>query len=171
MSRLEYLNAKITDPKQALMKIGSWKMKGSKVVFTNGCFDILHQGHVVYLAKAAEMGDKLVVAVNSDNSVRRQQKGPERPINGETSRSIVLAALAFVDLVVVFDADTPLDLIEMLQPDVLVKGADYDPQETDPQSKKYIVGSDFMRQHNGSVQVVDLEEGFSTTSIVKKLKS
>lgn len=170
MSRLEYLNAKIADPEQALMKIGSWKMKGSKVVFTNGCFDILHQGHVVYLAKAAEMGDKLVVAVNSDDSVRRQQKGPERPINSETSRSIVLAALAFVDLVVVFYADTPLELIEMLQPDVLVKGADYDPQETDPGSKKYIVGSDFVRKHNGSVQVVDLEEGFSTTSIVKKLK-
>lgn len=171
MSRLEYLNAKIADPQEALYRINSWKMKGSKIVFTNGCFDILHKGHVVYLAKAAQMGDKLIVAINSDDSVRRQQKGPERPINSEDSRCVVLAALGFVDLVVVFDDNTPLDLIRMLHPDVLVKGADYDPEETDPKSKKYIVGSDFVRQNHGEVRVVDLEDGFSTTSIVEKLKS
>ncbi len=171
MSRLEYLNAKIADPQEAQMKINNWKFKGNKVVFTNGCFDILHKGHVVYLAKAAQMGNKMVVAINSDDSVRRQQKGPERPINSEDSRSIVLAALGFVDLVVVFDANTPQELIEMFNPDVLVKGADYDPNETDSKSKKYIVGSDFVRKNNGSVQVVDLEDGFSTTSIVEKLKS
>lgn len=169
MSRLEYLKAKIADPQEALLKINSWKMKGDQVVFTNGCFDILHQGHVVYLAKAAQMGQKLVVAVNSDNSVRRQQKGPERPINHEESRSLVLAALGFIDLVVVFDAGTPIELIELFNPDILVKGADYDPAETDPKSRKYIVGSDFVRKNGGLVQVVELEEGFSTTSIVNKL--
>lgn len=171
MSRLEYLNAKIVDVSEALFLINGWKMKGDKVVFTNGCFDILHKGHVVYLAKAAQMGNKMVVAINSDDSVRRQGKGPERPINSEDARSVVLAALGFIDLVVIFNSDTPIELIELLNPDVLVKGADYDPEETDPASKKYIVGSDFIRENKGSVQVVALEDGFSTTSIVKKLKS
>lgn len=170
MSRLEYLNNKITDAQQARHLINGWKMKGQKVVFTNGCFDILHQGHVVYLAKAAEMGDRMIVAINSDASIKAQNKGPERPINPQEARSIVLAALGFVDLVVIFDSKTPLDLIEFLQPDVLVKGADYDPEEIDVLSKKYIVGSDFVKKHNGSVKVVELEAGFSTTSIIEKLK-
>lgn len=171
MSRLEYLHAKITDPREALRKISGWKMKGQKVVFTNGCFDILHQGHVTYLAKAAAMGERLVVAVNSDDSVRRLEKGPDRPVNAEVSRCIVLAALGFVDLVVLFDADTPLDMIGLLQPDVLVKGADYDPEEADPASKKYIVGSDLVKGYGGSVRAVALEEGFSTTSILSRIRS
>jgi len=171
MSRLEFLNAKIVDSKEARFWINSWKMKGDTIVFTNGCFDILHKGHVVYLAKAAQLGTRMIVAVNSDASVREQGKGPERPINPEDARATVLAALGFVDLVVVFDAETPLELIRQLHPDVLVKGADYDPQETNPSSKKYIVGSEFMRENNGSVAVIDLEDGFSTTSIVNKLKN
>lgn len=170
MSRLEFLQAKIVDEKSALLIVNQWKMKGNNVVFTNGCFDILHQGHVVYLAKAAQMGQKMVVAVNSDNSVRKQQKGAERPINNEESRCTVLAALGFVDLVVVFDGETPLNLIQQLNPDILVKGADYDPSETDVNSKKYIVGSDVVRENGGSVKVVDLEEGFSTTAIVNRMK-
>ena len=170
MSRLNYLKAKIVDAREAQLLINSWKFKGDKVVFTNGCFDILHQGHVVYLAKAAEMGDKMIVALNSDQSVRNQNKSPERPINPEDSRAIVLAGLGFIDLVVIFDAETPKEIIEFLNPDVLVKGADYDANETDPNSKKYIVGSDFVRKNNGIVQVVELEQGFSTTSIIEKMK-
>jgi len=170
MSRLNYLKAKIVDAREAQLLINSWKFKGDKVVFTNGCFDILHQGHVVYLAKAAEMGNKMIVALNSDQSVRNQNKSPERPINPEDSRAIVLAGLGFIDLVVIFDAETPKEIIEFLNPDVLVKGADYDANETDPSSKKYIVGSDFVRKNNGTVQVVELEQGFSTTSIIEKMK-
>jgi rfaE bifunctional protein nucleotidyltransferase chain/domain len=164
------LKAKIVDAREAQLLINSWKFKGDKVVFTNGCFDILHQGHVVYLAKAAEMGNKMIVALNSDQSVRNQNKSPERPINPEDSRAIVLAGLGFIDLVVIFDAETPKEIIEFLNPDVLVKGADYDANETDPSSKKYIVGSDFVRKNNGTVQVVELEQGFSTTSIIEKMK-
>ncbi len=170
MSRLNYLKAKIVDAREAQLLINRWKFKGDKVVFTNGCFDILHQGHVVYLAKAAEMGNKMIVALNSDQSVRNQNKSPERPINPEDSRAIVLAGLGFIDLVVIFDAETPKEIIEFLNPDVLVKGADYDANETDPSSKKYIVGSDFVRKNNGTVQVVELEQGFSTTSIIEKMK-
>lgn len=164
------MKAKIVDANQALLLINSWKFKGDKIVFTNGCFDILHQGHVVYLAKAAEMGNKMIVALNSDQSVKNQNKSPERPINSEDSRAIVLAGLGFVDLVVIFDAETPKEIIEFLNPDVLVKGADYDPNETDPTNKKYIVGSDFVRKNNGSVQVVELENGFSTTALIEKMK-
>ena len=164
------MKAKIVDANQALLLINSWKFKGDKIVFTNGCFDILHQGHVVYLAKAAEMGNKMIVALNSDQSVKNQNKSPERPINSEDSRAIVLAGLGFVDLVVIFDAETPKEIIEFLNPDVLVKGADYDPNETDPANKKYIVGSDFVRKNNGSVQVVELENGFSTTALIEKMK-
>jgi rfaE bifunctional protein nucleotidyltransferase chain/domain len=164
------LKAKIVDAREAQLLINSWKFKGDKVVFTNGCFDILHLGHVVYLAKAAEMGNKMIVALNSDQSVRNQNKSPERPINPEDSRAIVLAGLGFIDLVVIFDAETPKEIIEFLNPDVLVKGADYEANETDPSSKKYIVGSDFVRKNNGTVQVVELEQGFSTTSIIEKMK-
>lgn len=171
MSRLSYLQNKIVNPEQAARIINIWKMKCEKIVFTNGCFDILHKGHVIYLAKAAELGDRLVVGLNSDNSIKKQNKGAERPINPQEAREIVLAALGFVDLIVIFDADTPIELIEMFNPNVLVKGADYDANETDTTSKKYIVGSDFVRKNNGEVAVVDLEEGFSTTSLINKMKS
>lgn len=171
MSRLTYLQNKIVNAEQAARLINGWKMKGNQVVFTNGCFDILHQGHVVYLAKAAELGDRLVIGLNSDSSIKKQNKGAERPINQQEARETVLGALGFVDLIVIFDTDTPLDLIETFNPNILVKGADYDPNETDPKSKKYIVGSDFVRKNNGIVSVVDLEEGFSTTNLIQKMKS
>ncbi len=170
MSRLNYLEQKISSPETAKMRVGSWKMKNDKIVFTNGCFDILHKGHVTYLAKAAELGNKLVVALNTDASVKRQGKGENRPINDEQARLTVLAALAFVDLVILFDEDTPYELIRELEPDVLVKGADYDPEVSDPSDKKYIVGSDLVKQLGGSVQVIDLEAGFSTTAIINKAK-
>ncbi len=169
MSRISYIQTKIVDLETAKRRVLAWQSRGEKVVFTNGCFDLLHKGHVTYLAKAAEMGQHLVVALNTDESVRRQGKGPERPINAEDARALVLAALGFVDLVVFFDNDTPIQEIQALLPDVLVKGADYNPDQTDASQKDYMVGSDVVRAHGGEVKVVELEAGFSTTSLVKKL--
>lgn len=151
-------------------QIKQWKSLGQKVVFTNGVFDILHVGHVDYLTKAQALGDRLVVGLNSDASVRRLNKGPERPLNPEAARKQVLEALRCVDLVIVFDNDTPLDLILDLQPDVLVKGGDYDPLETNPDAKTYLVGSKEVVQWGGSAQVIALVDGFSTTSLVEKLR-
>ena len=170
MSRLSYLENKIVGLEHARQLVSQWKLKNQKVVFTNGCFDILHRGHVTYLAKSAELGDKLIVALNTDRSVREQGKGEDRPINEELSRALILAALGFVDLIVFFDDNTPIKEIEYLNPSVLVKGADYDPEEKDPNSKKYIVGSDFVRKNGGEVKVIDLVEGFSTTAIVERLR-
>lgn len=170
MSRLSFLENKIVGLEHAKQLVEQWRLKSNKVVFTNGCFDILHKGHVTYLAKSAELGDKLIVALNTDRSVKEQEKGEDRPVNSETSRAIVLAALGFVDLIIFFDDKTPIKEIEFLLPDILVKGADYDPYETDSSSKKYIVGSDIVRKNGGEVKVIDLVEGFSTTSIVERLK-
>jgi rfaE bifunctional protein nucleotidyltransferase chain/domain len=170
MSRLEYLESKIVSMEDAKRLIAMWHLKSDKVVFTNGCFDILHKGHVTYLAKAAELGKRLIVAINTDKSVKQQGKGDDRPINSEDARAIVLAALGFVDLVVFFDDQTPQRLIEFLVPDVLVKGADYDPNVTDSHSKKYIVGSEIVLKNGGEVVAIQLVEGFSTTSILNKLK-
>lgn len=170
MTRVEYVHHKMVSLEEAKMRVESWKLKNQKIGFTNGCFDILHQGHVTYLAQSSEYANRLIVGINTDDSVRRQGKGPERPINDEVSRALVLASLGFVDLVVLFDEDTPFNLIEALQPDVLLKGADYDPNEMDSSSKKYIVGSDLIRKNNGKVVAVPLVEGFSTTAILEKLK-
>jgi rfaE bifunctional protein nucleotidyltransferase chain/domain len=170
-TRLQHLQQKIVDHDTALKRMKMWKMKTDKIVFTNGCFDILHTGHVSYLAEAAELGDRLVVALNTDSSVKRQGKGEDRPVNKEDARATVLAALGYVDLVVFFDKDTPIDLITKLQPDILVKGADYDPNEQDVTAKTYIVGSKEVRAYGGSVEAIPLVEGFSTTGIIAKLKS
>ncbi|MGV6862039.1 MAG: D-glycero-beta-D-manno-heptose 1-phosphate adenylyltransferase [Putridiphycobacter sp.] len=147
------------------------KQSGKKIVFTNGCFDILHKGHVEYLAQAADKGDILVVGLNSDDSVRRQGKGEERPINKIEARQTILSALFFVDFVVEFDDETPINLIEKIKPDVLIKGGDYDPCETNVKSKTYIVGKDIVESYGGKVEVINLVEGFSTTKIVNQLKS
>ena len=170
MSRLHAIESKIVTLEEAKRRMATWHIKGAKVVFTNGCFDILHKGHVTYLAKSAGLGDQLVVGINSDDSVRRLEKGNDRPINTETARAFVLASLGVVDMVVLFTEDTPEALIHALAPDVLVKGADYDPNETDATAKTYIVGSDFVRKNGGEVCVVDIVEGFSTTGIVTKMK-
>lgn len=170
MSRLSYLENKIVSIEEAKRLVRLWQMKGEKIVFTNGCFDILHKGHVTYLAKSADLGNRMVVALNTDNSVREQGKGDDRPINSEDARAIVLAGLGFVDLIIFFNEQTPINCIEELLPDVLVKGADYDPNETDSKSKKYIVGSDIVRANGGEVKVIDLVDGFSTTSILSKIK-
>ena len=166
--RLKYVTSKISDITTTRRTMEGWRLKGDSVVFTNGCFDILHKGHVTYLAKAASLGNRLVVALNTDDSVRRQGKDSNRPINPEDARSMVLASLGFVDAIVFFDEDTPLNVINALEPDVLVKGADYDPNETDPNSKKYIVGSKEVRSNGGEVHAIDLVDGFSTTSIIEK---
>ena len=132
-----------------------------KIVFTNGCFDILHAGHVTYLAKARQMGDLLVVGLNSDASVRRL-KGPERPVNDQNARALLLAALEVVDYVTFFEEDTPYNLICKVKPDLLIKGGDYNVDN--------IVGADFVRQHGGQTCTIPLVEGFSTTSIIDHLK-
>jgi rfaE bifunctional protein nucleotidyltransferase chain/domain len=171
MSKIDFLRSRIVTLEEAQRKIGIWRMKEETIVFTNGCFDILHKGHVTYLAKAADLGNRLVVGINSDASVRNQGKGEERPINPEDARQTLLASLTFVDLVILFEGDTPEALIQALVPDILVKGADYDPSERDKNARKYIIGSDIVRAHGGQVAVIDLEEGFSTTGIIKKLRS
>jgi rfaE bifunctional protein nucleotidyltransferase chain/domain len=169
--RLRFIEDKIVDHDQAKQKIAAWRMKNDNIVFTNGCFDILHKGHVSYLAEAASRGSRLIVALNTDGSVKRQGKGDDRPVNKEDARAVVLAALGFVDLVVFFDDDTPIDVIKELNPDILVKGADYDPNETDSNCKTYIVGSDHVKAAGGEVIAIPLVEGFSTTGIINKLKS
>lgn len=133
------------------------------VVFTNGCFDILHRGHVTYLAQARSLGASLVVGVNSDASVKRQGKGDDRPINNEANRMAVLAALEAVSLVVVFDEDTPIKLIEAVQPDVLVKGGDW--------TVDRIVGADVVKAKGGSVHSIPFLFDTSTTATLKKIRS
>ena len=140
----------------------SHELHRQKVVFTNGCFDVLHFGHVHYLLEAKKLGDILVVGLNSDNSVRRL-KGPARPINGENERAFVLAALSFVDYITVFEEDTPLNLIKIVQPDVLVKGGDY--------ALDQIVGADFVSQNGGIVTTIPFVEGYSSSRIIDQLKT
>ncbi len=137
------------------------RSKGQKVVFTNGCFDILHPGHVSYLEKASRMGDVLVVGLNSDASVRAI-KGKDRPINKERDRAYVLSALSFVDYVTIFGEDTPELIIKKLKPDVLVKGGDW--------KIKDIVGGDFVKSRGGRVVSIKFLKGYSTSSLIKKLR-
>lgn len=139
-----------------------WHEAGETVVFSNGCFDILHLGHIDYLEKAGQLGSKLVIGINSDSSVQRL-KGPQRPVQPEQARARMLAALAFVDAVVLFEEDTPLQLIETLRPHVLVKGNDYTIDK--------IVGADFVLSNGGAVKTIPLVEGYSTTRIIDKIRS
>jgi D-beta-D-heptose 7-phosphate kinase/D-beta-D-heptose 1-phosphate adenosyltransferase len=136
--------------------------RGLKVVFTNGCFDLLHRGHVRYLEEARARGDALIVGVNTDASVRRLNKEGARPVNSEANRAAVLAALACVDRVVLFDEDTPLELITALKPDVLVKGGDYRPEE--------IVGREVVLARGGRVEVIPFIPGYSTSSLLARIR-
>ena len=154
------LSAKIKNNETLARTIANLKAKGKKAVFTNGCFDIIHVGHVDYLSKARKMGDILVIGLNSDASVRRL-KGVGRPLNKERDRAIVLSALSFVDYVTIFSEDTPDRLIRKLKPDILVKGGDW--------QMKDIVGASFVKSYGGKVATVPFVEGFSTTSIIKKM--
>lgn len=160
---------KIFSVEEMILQAKKWRSENEEVVFTNGCFDILHKGHVTYLAKARDKGTRLIIGLNTDHSVQRLEKGNNRPVNKEDSRALVLASLQFVDGIVLFDNDTPVELITSLQPDVLVKGADYDPNETNANNEKYIVGSDIVKNYGGRVEVIDLVAGFSTTSAIKRM--
>ena len=149
MDYLPFIEKKIAyTAKEAENTLSLWRFKDDKIVFTNGCFDILHRGHIEYLAKAASLGTKLVIGLNTDASVKRL-KGDSRPINDENARALLLASLVFVDKVILFDTDTPRDLIDFVQPDVLVKGGDYKPEE---------------------IVTLDFVEGYSTTSLIEKMK-
>jgi rfaE bifunctional protein nucleotidyltransferase chain/domain len=141
-------------------KIKNWQLEGNKVVFTNGVFDLVHIGHLSYLAKSAELGHKLVVGVNADSSVKRI-KGDDRPINDQNSRVALLAALLFIDAVILFEEDTPLNLIKALMPDILVKGADY--------AIENIVGGKEVIANGGEVKTINFIEGYSSTNIIKKI--
>jgi rfaE bifunctional protein nucleotidyltransferase chain/domain len=171
MSYNSKLSKKIVSAKDINRLMNVERFHSKKIVFTNGCFDILHRGHVEYLTKARDLGNVLVLGLNTDASVKRQNKSPERPINTQEARAVILAALECVDYIVYFDEDTPYELIKLVQPDVLAKGADYDANETDTSSKKYVVGSDIVRAKGGKVATIDLSEGFSTTGLIHKLKS
>lgn len=168
MDRLDYITEKIVSTEEAKRRISMWHMRNDVVCFTNGCFDILHLGHITYLAKAASLGKRLIVAVNSDDSVRLLNKAPNRPINNEQARMLVVAALGCVDLVVVFNEQTPFELINELLPDILIKGADYDAEETNKNHPKYIVGSDVVKANGGKVETISFLEGYSTTAILEK---
>jgi rfaE bifunctional protein nucleotidyltransferase chain/domain len=160
MNKLEKITSKILDREELRRACSVWSFKNKKVVFTNGCFDILHLGHVEYLAKAAMLGDILLIGINSDSSVHRL-KGNSRPINDEHSRSMVLASLEFVTHVVLFDEETPYELIKTIQPDILVKGKDYTVDQ--------IVGHDIVQAKGGKVETIELTPGYSTTSIEQKI--
>ena len=161
MSQLNNISNKLLSLEELLLKLPTWKREG-KIVFTNGCFDILHLGHLDYLDKASELGHKLIVGLNTDASVKRL-KGASRPVNNEQARAMVLASLAIVDAVVLFKEDTPYELIQRIVPNVLVKGSDYSVEE--------IVGHDIVLENGGSVIPINLLEGYSTTSIIEKMQN
>lgn len=162
--------SQVISKEQATGLAGEWAKQGLRVVFTNGVFDILHRGHVDYLESSRALGDKLIVGLNNDASVKRLGKGEERPINLEEARARVLSALRCVDAVVIFGEDTPLELIRAIKPAILVKGGDYDPAERDPNSTRFMVGSEEVLSHGGEVIAIPLTEGYSTTGIVRKLR-
>lgn len=162
MNHTDQILDKIISIEEAQKRVKQWQNEGDKVVFSNGCFDILHQGHVIYLSKAASLGQKMVLGLNTDASVSRL-KGPNRPLNDQKARAILLAALGFIDAVVYFEEDTPYELIKAVQPDFLVKGNDY--------NAKDIVGYDIVTGRGGEVVTIELEEGFSTSNVIDKIKA
>jgi D-glycero-beta-D-manno-heptose 1-phosphate adenylyltransferase len=163
MKKIEIIQNKIISNMDDLKRqIAYWRFHEKKIVFTNGCFDILHHGHIDYLTKAADLGNALIVGLNTDHSVSRI-KGDSRPVQDEYSRALILASLHFVDAVVFFDEDTPYELIRQIQPDVLVKGSDYKAEE--------IVGNDIVSEKGGEVITVDFLEGFSTSEIIGKIRN
>jgi D-glycero-beta-D-manno-heptose 1-phosphate adenylyltransferase len=161
MQNLEKIENKIMDTENLSFKLAFWKFKNQKIVFTNGCFDILHRGHIQYLSMAADLGNQLIIGLNTDNSVKRL-KGSGRPIQDEKSRAIQLAALSFVSAVVLFEDDTPYNLIKIINPDFLVKGSDYKPED--------IVGYDIIKKNGGEICTIDFVEGYSTSDLIEKIK-
>jgi rfaE bifunctional protein nucleotidyltransferase chain/domain len=159
--QLELIEEKIISRDNIGKQVKLWKFLNNRIVFTNGCFDILHRGHIEYLAAAADLGSKLIIGLNSDASVGRL-KGPERPINAFQDRALALAALRFTDAIVEFDEDTPLNLIRLIKPDFLVKGGDYTHSE--------IVGASDVEANGGEIVIISFTEGYSTTSFLKKIQ-
>ncbi|MDB5020757.1 MAG: D-beta-D-heptose 1-phosphate adenosyltransferase [Pedobacter sp.] len=155
------LSDKIVSLSKLSSKLDEWRSAKKRIVFTNGCFDLLHAGHIAYLTDAAALGDILVLGLNSDRSVQRI-KGPERPINDEKTRSAVLAGMFFIDAIVFFDEDTPLNVIKTVLPDVLVKGGDYKIED--------IVGAQETVENGGEVQVLTFLPGYSSTAIIDKIR-
>ena len=160
--KLNKLKAKIFNIKDLSQIINEWRLNGDKIVFTNGCFDLIHLGHLEILARSADLGDKLIVGLNSDMSIKKI-KGSSRPIIEEDSRAKQLAAIEFIDAVILFNEDTPYDLINILKPDVLTKGGDY--------KKNDIVGNQLINKEQGDVVIIPLTQGYSTTSILEKIKN
>ena len=162
MTNLEIIKQKIVSLEQLKRNIAVWRMKDMKIVFTNGCFDILHHGHIDYLSKASDLGDVLIIGVNSDSSVKKLDKGANRPIQNENDRALILSSLQFVEAIIIFNEDTPLELIKAIRPDVLVKGGDWKPEQ--------IAGADVVKAKGGEVVIIPFVEGYSTTDIEKRIK-
>lgn len=161
MSHLNKLNNKIYSLEELENKVNAWKQAGEDVVFTNGCFDIIHRGHIEVLAQTADLGDRLIIGLNSDSSIQKL-KGEDRPIIDEQARAILLAALSFVDAVILFPEGTPINLISTLLPDVLAKGGDYEIET--------IVGHEIVQNNGGKVILVPFVDGFSSTTIIDIIK-
>jgi rfaE bifunctional protein nucleotidyltransferase chain/domain len=155
-------SAKIVSRAQLARRLAAPRRRDRRIVFTNGCFDLIHRGHVRYLRAAKRLGDVLVVGVNSDASARRLEKGPGRPLNRARDRAEVLAALEMVDYVTIFAEDTPYALIRVVEPDVLVKGGDW--------KAANIVGADLVRARGGTVKSLPFAKGYSTTSLIRKMR-
>lgn len=162
MSHLNIIKTKLYTLDLLKLKIEEWNMAGEKIVFSNGCFDILHMGHIEILAKAADLGDRLIVGLNSDTSIQKL-KGVERPIIPENSRQIIIASLQFVDAVILFSENTPFQLISEINPDFLVKGGDYNPSN--------IIGGDLIKKNGGEVITIPLKKGFSSSNIINKIQN
>ena len=162
MKKSDTLKERIFSREELPQEVKRLRLKSKTIAFTNGVFDILHEGHIAVLAEAASFADVLIVGVNSDSSVKKL-KGDSRPVNNQNSRALIIAALIMVDAVVIFDEETPLELIKMIRPDVLVKGGDY--------TMETMVGSDEVLADGGRVEIIPLREGFSTTNIINKISS
>ena len=155
------MTQKIVEIEELKKRVAQWRIKSNTLVFTNGCFDILHVGHIHTLQEAKKLGDKLIVALNSDASVRIL-KGEERPINNEKDRASIIAALDVVDLVVIFREQTPIIPIELICPEIPVKGGDWKVEE--------IVGGEFVQEHGGKVYAIPFQEGYSSSNLIEKIK-
>ena len=161
MEKLEIIRSRILSREEITRQRTVWRFQDKKVVFTNGCFDLIHPGHIEYLSKAADLGGVLVIGLNSDASVRRL-KGPDRPLMPEDARALILASLSFVSAVVLFDEETPYRLIDAIKPDILVKGADYKVED--------IAGHDIVLAGGGRVETIELTKGYSTTSLIDRIR-
>lgn len=161
MNKLSKVQSKIQTEESLNDLLSQWEEQNKKIVFTNGCFDILHRGHIEYLSKAADLGDVLFIGVNTDASVSKL-KGESRPLQDEYSRLMIIGALEFVDALILFDEETPLELIRKVQPHILVKGADYKPED--------IVGYDIVKARGGEIKIIEFLPGYSTSAIEQKIK-